>query len=360
MERSKSKLDRSMVANYPDRPAPRILRGMRMRVGVVGVGRIGSFHAAVLSQHPDVAAVLLTDADAERAAVVSKELGVGTAGSVESLIDQVDAVVVTTPTNTHAELIRQAVDAKRPTFCEKPIALDLASTESVVGHVQRANGIVQMGFQRRFDAGYRAARSLVASGALGRIYVVRMAGHDPHPPHESYIPGSGGIFRDLHIHDFDIARWVTGQEITEVYADGSADGFDEFRRHGDVATAVATLRFDGGTLGILSGTRHDPLGYDVRMEAFGAGDSVAVGWDGRTPLRSLESDGPATPEHPYTFFLDRFADAYRAELDAFVSVARGRLPNPCPPEEAVAAIRVAMACDLSRAEHRPVRIEEIR
>ena len=331
-----------------------------MRVGVIGVGRIGSFHAAVLEQHPQVAAVAITDADTSRAAALAAEIGVAAVESVPALLARVDAVVITTPTDTHAELIRQAVDAGRPTFCEKPIALDLASTQTVVEHVQRANGIVQMGFQRRFDAGYRAARDLVTSGALGRIYVVRLAGHDPHPPHESYIPGSGGIFRDLHIHDFDIARWVTGQEIVEVYADGSAEGFEEFARHGDVATAVATLRFDGGTLGILSGTRHDPLGYDVRMEAFGAGDSLAVGWDRRTPLRSVEPDGPPLPAEPYSFFLDRFADAYRAELDAFVSVARGEAPNPCPPEEAVAAIRVAMACDLSREQHRPVRIEEIR
>lgn len=331
-----------------------------MRVGVIGVGRIGSFHAAVLKQHPQVASVTITDADAGRAATLASEIGAAATDSVAALLDQVDAVVITTPTDTHADLIRRAVDAGRPTFCEKPIALDLASTRSVVEHVGRANGIVQMGFQRRFDAGYRAARDLVTSGALGRLYIVRLAGHDPHPPHESYIPGSGGIFRDLHIHDFDIARWVTGQEVVEVYADGSSEGFEQFGRHGDVATAVATLRFDGGTLGILSGTRHDPLGYDVRMEAFGAGDSVSVGWDSRTPLRSVEPGGPQAPGSPYSFFLDRFADAYRAELDAFVSVARGEAANPCPPEEAVAAIRVAVACDLSRAQHRPVRIEEIR
>lgn len=331
-----------------------------MRIGVIGVGRIGSFHAAVLHEHPGVTEVVLTDADPDRAAAVAAEVGVRVVPTVDALLAAVDAVVITTPTVTHADLIRQAVDAGRPTFCEKPIAIDLASTEAVVAHVQRRGGLVQMGFQRRFDAGYTAARELVLAGRLGRLYVVRMAGHDPHPPHESYIPGSGGIFRDLHIHDFDVARWVTGQEIVEVYADGSSEGFEAFARHGDVATAVATLRFDGGTLGILSGTRHDPLGYDVRMEAFGAGDSVVVGWDSRTPLRSVEPDGPPAPEQPYTFFLDRFAPAYRAELDAFVAVAAGKLPNPCPPEEAVAAIRVAMACDLSREQHRPVRIEEVR
>ncbi len=330
-----------------------------MRVGVIGVGRIGSFHAGVLAAHPGVSQVLVTDPEPERADAVAREVGGRAAPAVDALLGAVDAVVITSPTITHADLIRQAVDAGRPTFCEKPITIDLASTEAVIRHVRASGATVQMGFQRRFDAGYRQARELVACGTLGRLYVVRMAGHDPHPPHDDYIPGSGGIFRDLHIHDFDIARWVTGQEVVEVYADGSDAGFEAFARHGDVAAAVATLRFDGGTLGILSGTRHDPLGYDVRLEVFGAGDSVAVGWDARMPLRSVEPGAPPSPEEPYAFFLDRFAPAYRAELHAFVEVAAGRLENPCPPEDAREAIRVAMACDLSRELHRPVRIEEI-
>jgi myo-inositol 2-dehydrogenase/D-chiro-inositol 1-dehydrogenase len=275
------------------------------------------------------------------------------------MLGQVDAFVITTPTDTHADLLRQAADAGRPTFCEKPITIDLASTDAVVRHIQRRHAVVQMGFQRRFDPGYRRARELVERGDLGRIYIVRMSGHDPHPPHDDYIPGSGGIFRDFHIHDFDIVRHVIGQEVTEVYADGSDAGFEIFARHGDVAAAVATLRFSGGTLGILSGARHDPVGYDIRMELFGAGDSVAVGWNGRTPLKSLEPDGPPPPERPYGFFLDRFEQAYRDELHAFVEVAAGRRANPCPPEEAREAIRVAMACDLSRQLHRPVRPEEV-
>ena len=330
-----------------------------MRVGVAGVGRIGSFHAGVLSRHPAVERVLVTDPDEPRAAAVAREIGAEVAPSVEALLGAVDAFVITTPTNTHAELLRQAADAGRPTFCEKPITIDLASTDEVVGHMQRRKAVVQMGFQRRFDPGYRRARELVSTGALGRIYVVRMCGHDPHPPHDDYIPGSGGLFRDFHIHDFDIVRHVTGQEVVEVYADGSDAGFEIFARHGDVAAAVATLRFSDGALGILSGARHDPVGYDIRMELFGSGDSVAVGWNGRTPLRSLEPDGPPAPEHPYSSFLDRFDAAYRDELHAFIEVAGGRAPNPCPPEEAREAIRIAMACDLSRQLHRPVRPDEV-
>ena len=329
-----------------------------MRIGIIGVGRIGAFHAGVLSAHPGVEEVLLADVDGGRATEVAERCGARVVDGVERVLGAADAVVITAPTSEHAELILGAVDAGLPAFCEKPIAIDLESTRAVVAAVERAGAVVQMGFQRRFDAGYRRARELVLGGGLGTIYVVRMAGHDPVPPHESYIPGSGGIFRDLHIHDFDIARFVTGQEITEVYADGGVVGFEMFAKYDDVDTAVATLRFSGGAFGILSGARHDPLGYDIRMEVFGSRDSVAVGLDAQTPLRSLE-EGVAPPADAYGFFLDRFAPAYREELNVFVEVAAGRRENPCPPVDALEAMRVAVACDVSRREHRPVRVEEV-
>lgn len=331
-----------------------------MRVGVIGVGRIGSFHAEVVSNHPAVDSVLLLDADVERAAHLAERIGGAVAPSVDALLEGADAVVIATPTATHSELIRAAVDARRPTFCEKPIAIDLESTDEVIRHVQRHEGVVQVGFQRRFDPGYRRARELVRDGRIGQVYVVRMVGHDAHPPHRDYVPSSGGIFRDLHIHDFDTARFVLGQEIREVYADGAnLGGFDFFESHGDVDTAVAVLRFAGGTLGILSGARHNALGYDIRMELFGGGDSVAVGWDERMPLWSVESEARPAPPSPYPSFLDRFAAAYRAELETFVEVATGKVTNPCPPEDARQAMRVAVACDISRAGHRPVALEEI-
>lgn len=338
---------------------PRFHTGYNVRIGVIGVGRIGAFHAAVLARHGAVEEVTVVDMDGERARAVAGTCGARVVATVDDLLDCVDAVVITAPTAQHAELIVRAADAGLPTFCEKPIAIDLESTRAVVEHVRRSGTVLQMGFQRRFDTGYRRARERVADGSVGRIYVVRLAGHDPSPPHESYVPDSGGLFRDLHIHDFDIARWVTGREIVEVYADGGVLGFDFFARYDDVDTAVATLRFDDGSLGIVSGTRHDPLGYDIRMEVFGSRDSIAVGWDARTPLRSVEDGMPPLAERPYNFFLDRFEAAYREELNAFVDVVAGRRENPCPPEDALEAMRIAIACDVSRREHRPVRLDEI-
>lgn len=330
-----------------------------MRIGVVGLGRIGRYHARILRDHPDVATLVVADVDKDRASQVADELGAETARDLGALLGRVDALFIAAPTDTHAALIHAGVDAGLPIFCEKPIALDLASTREVVAHVQRAGATVQIGFQRRFDAGYQAAKRAVSEGGLGRVYVVRIAAHDPYPPHESYLPGSGGIFRDMHIHDFDIARWVLGQDIVEVFVEGAVLADPMFGRHADVDTVAATLAFDGGTLGVMTGARHDPLGCDVRFEIFGSADSVSVGWDGRTPLRSLEPGMPPAPQHPYEIFLDRFDAAYRRELAAFVDVARGLAPSPCTVADAEVALKVALACDRSRLEHRPVRVEEV-
>jgi myo-inositol 2-dehydrogenase / D-chiro-inositol 1-dehydrogenase len=330
-----------------------------MRVGVIGVGRMGVVHAQTLAESPDVEAVILADTDEPRARRVAGELGVEAAPSTEALFRSVHAVVIAAATSAHAELIHRAADAGTPAFCEKPISLDLKSTADVTEHIRDSAIPFQMGFQRRFDAGYRAARDLVRDGGLGTLYLVRMAGHDPAPPPEEYIAASGGLFVDFSVHDFDALRFVTGREVEEVYADGAVIGFPVFARYEDVDTATATLRLSGGALAILSVARHDPLGYDVRMELLGSGDSVAVGWDERMPLRSLEAGAPPAPSDAYANFQDRFLPAYREEMAAFVEVARGQRNSTCTAEDALEALRVALACDRSRLEHRPVRLNEI-
>lgn len=330
-----------------------------MRIGLVGTGRIGAYHGAILAGLPDVDELLVTDIDVALAGAVADDLGAKLIADVDDLLAGVDAVVIAAATSVHAELIERAAAAGLPTFCEKPIALDLPTTRRVVEAVEEAGIPLQMGFQRRFDPGYRAAARMVADGSLGQIYVVRMAGHDPAPPHEAYIPHSGGIFRDFSVHDFDALRFVTGEEVEEVYADGSVIAFPIFAKYDDVDTAVATLRLTDGSLGILSVTRHDPLGYDIRMEVFGSKDSIAVGWDDHIPLHSVEPGIPPPPGPPYENFQQRFRQAYRDELAAFLEVARGERESPCTAHDALEALRVAIAADVSRAEHRPVRLEEI-
>jgi myo-inositol 2-dehydrogenase/D-chiro-inositol 1-dehydrogenase len=329
-----------------------------MRIGVIGLGRIGQFHARVLKKHPEVSALVVSDTDGERVDQLAKELG-AVGADIDSLLGQVDAVVITSPTNTHAEMIHRTIDAGKPTFCEKPVALDLESTRAVVRKVRETAATVQIGFQRRFDVGYRAARDAVRDGTLGKVYTVRFASHDPYPPHESYLPGSGGIFRDMHIHDFDVVPWVIGQDITEVYVKGAVLVDPMFSRNNDFDTVAGTFEFSDGALGVLTGARHDPPGHDVRLEVFGSRDSVVAGWDDRTPMRSLEPGVPRSTAKPYEIFLDRFAPAYAAELNTFVDVAQGKMENPCSVEDAEKALCVAVACNISQKENRPVRISEV-
>ena len=330
-----------------------------MHVGIIGVGRIGAFHARGLVRHPMVERLTVADLDQDRAKALALEIGAGVAPGPEAVFDLgVDAVVIAAATPAHAPLLHMAADARVPAFCEKPIALDLANTDSVVEHVERSGILVQIGFQRRFDAGYRSAREAVRSGELGDVHLVRFGTHDPAPPPPAYVAGSGGIWRDLAIHDFDIAPWVLGQDIVEIYADGRANGA-MFAENDDLDAAAALLTFDGGTIGLFSGTRNDPRGYDVRMEVFGLADSIGVGWSARTPIRSVEPGMQAPGEPGFRDFIDRFEQAYRAELDAFLAAAASGAESQCGVREARRALVVALAADRSRRERRPVRTAEL-
>jgi myo-inositol 2-dehydrogenase / D-chiro-inositol 1-dehydrogenase len=330
-----------------------------MRIGLLGTGRIGAFHARSLAANPLVSDLVVHDAVPDRAERLAEELHARCAASPEALVAAgVDALVIAAATPAHAPLLHLAAGAGLPAFCEKPVALDLETTDGVLERVAAAGTLLQVGFQRRFDPGYRAAREAVSSGSLGELYLVRAAGHDPAPPPEEYVATSGGIWRDLLIHDFDVVPWVTGQDVVEVYADGAARS-ELFERCGDVDTAAAVLRFAGGLLGVVSGSRHDPRGYDVRLELLGSGDSAVVGLDGRTPLRSLEPGVPGPTAPGYRDFMERFATAYRAELQAFLEAVRDGLPSPCSGEEARRALRLAVAAERSRAEHRPVAVWEV-
>ncbi|MEU9799147.1 Gfo/Idh/MocA family oxidoreductase [Streptomyces sp. NPDC051000] len=331
-----------------------------MRIGLIGTGRIGSFHAAALARHPDAGSLLLADADPGRAARLADRLGATAAPTVEQVFTWgVDAVIVCCSTDGHAELIVRAVRGGLPVFCEKPVAPDLTRTLNVLREVTALGGVLQLGFMRRFDAGYAAARELVRSGALGRLHTVRTTTADPTPPTAAYLAGSGGLYRDCLVHDFDMVRWVTGREVSEVYAAGSDAGPAVFRETGDVDTAVAVLTLDDGTLVSSTGTRCNGAGYDVRMELAGERDQVSTGLDDRTPIASTEPHGPPPASKPWTGFLERFAPAYEAELAAFVRLVRGEGPNPCDGREALAALRIAEACELSRRERRRVRLEEL-
>ncbi|MFF9813581.1 Gfo/Idh/MocA family oxidoreductase [Streptomyces sp. NPDC014006] len=331
-----------------------------MRIGVIGTGRIGTIHANTLSRHRDVGSLILTDVDPARAQELALRLGETAAPGVDEIFTWgVDAVVITTATQAHAELIGRAARSGLPVFCEKPIALDLPGTLQAIAEVEAAGTVLQMGFQRRFDAGYVGAREAVRSGRLGRLHTVRAVTSDQVPPPAAWLPLSGGLYRDTLIHDFDILRWVTGREVSDVYAAGSDAGPGMFREAGDVDTAAVLLTLDDGTLATATATRLNGAGYDVRMELAGERDQIVVGLDDRTPIASTEPTGPPAADKPWTGFLERFAPAYEAELMAFVEVVRGERANPCDGREALQALRIAEACEASRRERRPVRLREV-
>jgi len=330
-----------------------------MRFALLGAGRIGRLHARILAATPGVDGVLVADPLPAAAEAVAAETGATVAPSPEAAIDAADAVVIAAATDAHAGLVRAAIGRGRAVFCEKPLAENLEDTIAVADAVDVAGVPFQLGFQRRFDPGYREARRLIETGELGTVYGFRLAGHDPAPPHEAYIPVSGGLFRDFSIHDFDVIRWLIGSEVAEVYATGAVRGFPVFATYDDVDTAAVTIRMAGGPLGVLDVARHDPLGYDIRAELFGSKDSVAVGLGPRTPIRSVEPGVPAPTGPAWGGFIERFEAAYRAEIVAFVSVARGEVPAACTAHDGVEALRIAEAATRSLHEHRPVALEEI-
>ena len=330
-----------------------------MRVTLFGAGRIGPLHARTLLMTGAVDQLVIMDIVPERAAAAAQALGGSVAASVDEALAAADAAVICASTDDHPGLIRAAIGRGIPTFCEKPLAASLAESIAVRRDIEAAGVPFQLGFQRRFDPAYVEARRLIESGAMGDIHALSLRSHDPEPASEEFIASSGGMFRDLSIHDLDILRFLSGREVDEVYVIGSAKGFPVYEKYDDLANAVAVMRLDDGTPVALTWTRHDPLGHDVRTEVFGSRDSVSVGLGPRMPLRSVEPGVPPPAGPPWHIFLDRWDDAYRDELTAFVDVARGARPSPCTARDGVEALRIAEALTVSAAEHRPVRLAEI-
>ncbi|HEY2061956.1 MAG TPA: Gfo/Idh/MocA family oxidoreductase [Amycolatopsis sp.] len=332
-----------------------------MRLGLAGTGRIGTAHAETLKGFEDVSSLIVADVDTARARAAAAKLGVEAADDIDALFGAgLDGLVVTAATDAHPGLIIQAVDAGIPVFCEKPVAADIPGTLAVLDRIEGSDVPVQIGFQRRFDAGYQAARAAVAGGELGWLHTVRATTLDPAPPPAEYVAHSGGLFRDCGVHDFDIIRWVTGREVEEVYALGANRGESFFAEAGDVDTAAATLTLDDGTLATVSLTRYNGAGYDVRFEALGSTANVVVGLDDRAPLRSVEPGFAPLPGPAYPGFMERFRPAYTAELKVFLDVAAGRVPSPAGGRDALEAFYIAEACEVSRRERRPVRVAEVR
>ena len=331
-----------------------------MKIGIAGVGRIGSAHAEVLMRNPDVDELIVYDVDNERASEVARKLGARHAESVDELLNaSLAGVVIASASSAHPELVVSASDVGLAIFCEKPVAVDVPSTREVLAHVTRTGVPVQVGFQRRFDPGYIACRQALLDGRIGELRRVHLLSADPAPSDARFMRTSGGIFRDLLIHDFDILRWVTGREVTGVFVLGANRGDPLFGELGDVDETALVLSLDDGTVVTGQASRYNGAGYDIRLEIAGTESTYVVGLADRTPVHSAEPNVAFPDGEPWVWFYNRFEKGYTNELNAFVDVAAGRCVSPCSVDDALQALYIAEASALSYAEKRPVLIEEI-
>ena len=328
-----------------------------MRVVLCGAGHIGAVHAANLAASDRVTELVVADLDTARATDLATRTGAAAATPDEAFALTPDAVVIAAPTPAHAGLVRRAVAAGIPCFCEKPLSGDVDETVALVREVEAAGADRPGRLHAPVRPGIRALRDMIGRGELGRVHTMHVATHDHEPPDEAYVAVSGGMFRDQLIHDFDMIRWVTASEVASVYATGAVRAIDFADRYGDVDTCALVLTMTGGELVLLAGTREDGRGEDVRIEAIGSKDSAAAGLNARTPLRILDPIGVELDHPPYADWIDRFAGAYAAEMEHFLNVATGAAESACEPRDALNTLLVAVAAERSRAAGGPVDVQ---
>lgn len=333
-----------------------------IRIGILGVGRIGRMHARLIAsgEVPGLELSVVYDIDAEAAQAVGPSLGVGIASSAEELMSRstTDAVAICTSADTHVDLLVTAAAIGKPVFLEKPVSFDLAEVDRGLAAAERANLFLQVGFNRRFDPAHASIREAIASGEVGELHLLRISSRDPAPPPLAYLRVSGGLFLDMTVHDFDMARFVTGTEVDEVYALGDVRVDPEIGEAGDLDTAVVTLKHADRVLTVIDNSRRAAYGYDQRVEAFGSGGMAAS----HNPLVhtgtvSTES-GTRTQPLPH-FFVERYVPSYVAQWVTFERAVRTGSPPPVTGEDGRAALVLGLAAWRSVHEGRPVRTAEI-
>jgi len=334
-----------------------------LHTGVIGAGRIGKIHAENLARYvTGVTVAAIADIDLAAAQETAARLGIPkvTADYKEILADpSIDAVVICSSTGTHARLIVEAAAAGKHIFCEKPIDHDLAKIDQALQSVEEAGVKLQIGFNRRFDANFRSAREIIAGGKIGHPHILRITSRDPAPPPISYIKGSGGIFLDMTIHDFDMARYLMGCEVSEVYTAGAVLVDPEIGEAGDIDTAVVTLYFENGAIGTIDNSRKAVYGYDQRVEVFGSGGMVQVA--NNTPNTAVYSNGDGViAAKPLYFFLERYTQSFIDEMRQFCEAVQKDTPTPVTGIDGRIPVVMGMAAWKSYREKRPVKLSEIK
>lgn len=335
----------------------------KLRFGVLGVGRIGKIHAENLARRiPQAELAALADVFPEELAKVAGRLNVSrTYTDYRRVLElaEVDAVAICTPTDTHYQIILDAASAGKHIFCEKPVELSLEKIREINEHVKKCGVELMVAFNRRFDPNFFKVRELVEAGKVGEPQVLRITSRDPAPPPESYIRSSGGLFLDMTIHDFDMARYLMGSEVREVYARAAVLVDPMFERAGDWDTAVIMLTFASGALGAIDNSRKAVYGYDQRVEVFGSEGMVTV--RNNTPDNHIHFDRTGVHSAlPLNFFMERYTESYLREMQAFVEAVLEGKPAPVTGTDGLAAVEIALAAARSVRENRPVKVAEVR
>ena len=334
----------------------------KIGVGVVGTGRIGGLHIQHLSQDiPDAEVVSICSLDIETAEMLSKQFNISeTTTNYRKLLTnpQIDAILVASSTDTHVEICQAAAKAGKHIFCEKPIALDLEQIDETLAIVKEAKVKFQVGFNRRFDVNFRRVRDVISSGAMGEPHILRITSRDPSPPPIEYAKVSGGMFLDMTIHDFDMARYLIDDEVIAVYAVGAVRVDPKIGEIGDIDTAVITLQFQNGVLATIDNSRKAVYGYDQRVEVFGSNGMVTVGNLSTDTVTLTNNTGRLSANPPY-FFIERYKDAYLSELRTFVQCILDDKQPPVSGMDGRAPVVMGYAALKSLRENRPVKLSEI-
>jgi myo-inositol 2-dehydrogenase / D-chiro-inositol 1-dehydrogenase len=315
-----------------------------MRIAVIGAGRMGAIRTEdLISDGADVTIFSRRDNTAIELAAKLK----CAFGSYQELFgESFDGYAVATATNSHIEILEKLIPLGKPILCEKPISLTVEETDLVIEKCAKHGTEIQVGFQRRFDPPIAVAAEKISSGEVGTLYAMHMYAHDHQPSTLEFLEGSGSIYRDLHVHDFDLIRWLTQSEISKVYATQAVREHQQYAKFNDADVSLISLTTKSGVQVAITGTRHNPVGHDARFEVFGSLDSIAVGLNKKTPIHDIEGELDFAPVR-YKGFIERFREAFASESQAFHQFAKGEIPNPCPPSSAREALRVAIACEES-------------
>ncbi|SPE34421.1 Uncharacterized oxidoreductase YrbE (modular protein) [Candidatus Sulfopaludibacter sp. SbA6] len=353
---------RSIEFNYSAARGGAANAARPVRVGIIGAGRIGKVHAGTLAHRlPEAVPVAIMDTNMEAARALAGACGIGrVAESAEEIFaaPDIDAVLICSSTGTHAGLVEQAARAGKHIFCEKPIDHSLEKIDRALEAVRKAGVKLQVGFNRRFDANFARVRRAVESGEIGAPHLLHIVSRDPAPPPIAYVEVSGGMFLDMTIHDFDMARFLIGDEVEEIYTAAAVRVDPEIGRAGDVDTAVMVLRFRNGAIGTIDNSRKAVYGYDQRVEILGSEGAIATG--NCYPNEAVISTASSVRRDlPLNFFMDRYTESFVNELRAFVQAVRDDKPTPVTGTDGRIPVVMGLAARRSYNEHRPVRLEEI-